>query len=86
MGHSWGRITYRVAIEDPTTWTRPWTLEVPLERQPDKANQICESNCHEGQAKDGSRRADGRDLTLPDGTTLFVGSSGTGAPDEARQP
>ena len=32
------------------------------------------------QAKDGSRRAKGRDITLPDGTTLFVGSSGTGAP------
>ncbi len=32
------------------------------------------------QAKDGSRRANGRDITLPDGRTLFVGSSGTGAP------
>jgi hypothetical protein len=38
------------------------------------------------QAKDGSRRANGRDLTLPDGTTLFLGSSGTGAPDEGRRP
>ena len=36
------------------------------------------------RAKDGSRRANGRDLTLPDGTTLFLGSSGTGAPDERR--
>lgn len=34
------------------------------------------------QAKDGSRRANGRDLTLPDGRTLFMGSSGTGAPYE----
>jgi hypothetical protein len=34
------------------------------------------------QAKDGSRRANGRDLTLPDGKTLFLGSSGTGAPTE----
>jgi len=34
------------------------------------------------QSKDGSRRANGRDLTLPDGRTLFLGSSGTGAPDE----
>ena len=32
------------------------------------------------QAKDGSRRANGRDITLPDGRKLFVGSSGTGAP------
>ena len=34
------------------------------------------------QAKDGSNRGNGRDLTLPDGTTLFLGSSGTGAPRE----
>lgn len=34
------------------------------------------------QAKDGSLRANGRDLTFPDGRTLFLGSSGTGAPYE----
>ena len=34
------------------------------------------------QAKDGSRRANGRDLTLPNGQTLFLGSSGTGAPEK----
>jgi len=34
------------------------------------------------RAKDGSRRANGRDLTLPDGRKLFLGSSGTGAPYE----
>ena len=34
------------------------------------------------RAKDGSRRANGRNLTLPDGKTLFLGSSGTGAPEE----
>lgn len=33
-------------------------------------------------AKDGSRRANGRDLTLPNGQMLFLGSSGTGAPVE----
>ena len=32
------------------------------------------------QAKDGSLRANGRDITLPDGRKLFLGSSGTGAP------
>ena len=38
------------------------------------------------RSKDGSRRANGRDLTLPDGRTLFLGSSGTGEgrPDEKR--
>ena len=34
------------------------------------------------RAKDGSRRANGRDLTLPNGQTLFLGSSGTGAPSD----
>jgi hypothetical protein len=37
------------------------------------------------QAKDGSYRANGRDLTLPNGQTLFVGSSGTGAPDDPKK-
>jgi hypothetical protein len=36
------------------------------------------------QSKDGSRRANGRDLTLPNGQTLFLGSSGTGAPSEQK--
>ena len=32
------------------------------------------------QAKDGTNKANGRDLTFPDGQKLFMGSSGTGAP------
>jgi hypothetical protein len=38
------------------------------------------------QAKDGALRANGRDITFPDGKKLFVGSSGTGAPDERPGP
>ena len=38
------------------------------------------------QAKDGSQKANGRDLTLPDGRKLFLGSSGTGAPRDGRDP
>ena len=34
------------------------------------------------QAKDGSTRANGRDITLADGRKLSVASSGTGAPEE----
>ena len=32
------------------------------------------------QAKDSSNRANGRDITYPDGRKLFLGSTGTGAP------
>src|SRR5262245_3480128 len=34
------------------------------------------------QAKDGTLKGNGRDLTLPDGRKLFLGSSGTGAPGD----
>ena len=38
------------------------------------------------QALDGGQRANGRDVTFPDGTKLFAGSSGTGAPIDGRDP
>jgi hypothetical protein len=39
-------IHYQVTIDDPKTYTRPWTLAVPLER--DDTYQIFEYACHEG--------------------------------------
>ena len=36
------------------------------------------------QAKDGSHRANGRDVKLADGSKLFLGGSGTGAPYEIK--
>lgn len=38
------------------------------------------------QSKDRSNRANGRDITFPDGRKLFMGSSGTGAPKDGRDP
>ena len=38
------------------------------------------------RAKNGANRANGRDLVLPDGKRLFLGSSGTGAPSDGRDP
>ncbi len=35
------------------------------------------------QAKDGSNKANGRDVTFPDGRKVFLGSTGTGAPGDA---
>jgi hypothetical protein len=37
------------------------------------------------QSKDGSLRANGKDITLPDGRKLFLGSSGTGAPYDQKK-
>ena len=41
-------LMYRVVIEDATVFTKPWTIEIPLIKQDDRANQIYESACHEG--------------------------------------
>jgi hypothetical protein len=38
------------------------------------------------QSKDGTHRANGRDLTLPNGQKLFLGSSGGDAPYEVQRP
>jgi uncharacterized protein DUF6152 len=38
------------------------------------------------QSKDHSPRANGRDVTYPDGRKLFLGSSGTGAPNDGKDP
>ena len=36
------------------------------------------------QSKDGRPRANGRNLTLPDGRALFFGSQGTGSPSDVK--
>ena len=38
------------------------------------------------QSKDRSARANGRDVTFEDGSKVFIGSSGTGAPRDGRDP
>lgn len=38
------------------------------------------------QSKDRSNRANGRNITLADGKKLFLGSSGTGAPQDGADP
>lgn len=42
-------IEYVVTIDDPTTWTKPWTVKQELQKQDDGANRIYyEPRCHEG--------------------------------------
>lgn len=38
-------LTYRATVEDPTVFTRPWTIEVPMDRAD---GAIYEVGCHEG--------------------------------------
>ena len=38
------------------------------------------------RAKNGSNRANGRDVQFPDGKKLFMGSSGIGAPSDGKDP
>ena len=38
-------LEYRLTFDDPATWTRPWTMMIPLRRSGEK---IYEYACHEG--------------------------------------
>jgi hypothetical protein len=37
------RIAWRATIEDPTTWTRPWSIAMPLT----SGNRMLPFDCHE---------------------------------------
>jgi hypothetical protein len=42
-------LEYTVTIDDPTTWTKPWTAKQEMNRQDEQANRIYyEPRCHEG--------------------------------------
>ena len=38
-------LNYEVTFNDPTTWTSPWTVHIPLRRSQDA---VFEYACHEG--------------------------------------
>jgi hypothetical protein len=42
-------LEYVVTMEDPTTWTKPWTVKQEMKRQNEQANRVYyEPRCHEG--------------------------------------
>ncbi len=41
-------LSVEITIEDPRTWTRPWTILQELTKNSDEANQVYEGGCHEG--------------------------------------
>ena len=85
-------IEYSVIIDDPTTWTRPWTVKQELMRQDEQANRIYyEPRCHEGNfglptmlrgARAEERafaRGEGADPAAKDTATDFGNEGGTDA-------
>src|ERR1700693_5038255 len=87
--HSW----IYVDVKQPDGTTENWAIEagspnILLRRGITKDTlKVGEKIVVDGyQSKDGSHRANGRDLTLPNGDHLFLGSSGDGAPYEVQRP
>jgi len=82
--HSWIHIDVRDESGNVERWMVEGGAPNALLRRGWNKNSLPEGTeiLVEGfQAKDGAKRANGRDITFPDGSKLFVGSSGIGAPD-----
>ena len=80
-----------IDVERPAGTVEPWVIEagppgVLLRRGFTRASLLpgTEIVVNVYRAKHGTRVASGRDVTLPDGRTLFLGPPGTGAPGELR--
>ena len=87
-------LEYAVTIEDPTVWTKPWTVKQELIRQVDSANRIYyEPRCFEGnfgfpamllgERMEDVAFAEGRgpDPATKDRATDFEGVEDPGGPD-----
>ena len=90
-------LTYEVTIDDPTTWTRPWTVRQELTLQDGQANRIYyEPRCHEGNyglpgLLSGARNedqafAEGRGPDPATRCTAIGGNCGGVDEDENRDP
>jgi hypothetical protein len=67
-------IQYEVTVNDPKTWTKPWTAAFPLKRDPNY--RMFEYACHEGTTRCRTS-CRGRDLTRnSDGGSGEPGRSG----------
>ena len=87
--HAWIHIDVKAASGDVEKWMIEGGTPNTLLRRGFTKNSLqygTEIVVDGYQAKDGSRKANGRDLTFPDGRKLFMGSSGTGAPKDGRDP
>ena len=87
--HTW----IHIDVKEPNGTTTRWMIEggtpnTLLRRGLTKASlpEGTEILVDGYRAKNGTNRANGRDLTFADGRRLFVGSSGIGAPRDGRDP
>jgi hypothetical protein len=85
--HAWLHMEVRGTDGKPVSWAVEGGAPNALLRRGWNRNSVpigTEIVVEGYQAKDGSNRANGRDVTLANGTKLFLGSSGTGAPLDGR--
>jgi len=83
--HSWIHIDVKTSDGKVETWAVEGGAPNALIRRGWTKNSVpvgVEIIVEGFQAKDSSLRANGRDITFPDGKKLFIGSEGTGAPEE----
>ena len=83
--HSWLYLEVKTEAGDIQEWAVEGAAPNALLRRGWNRNSLPAGtvvNVQGFQAKDRSFRAAGRNVTLPDGKSLFVGSVGIGAPDE----
>jgi hypothetical protein len=83
--HSWLHIDVKNADGTTTPWMIEGATPNTLLRRGftrDAVKAGTEITIIGYRAKNGANRANGRDLILPDGSRLFMQSSGTGAPGE----
>jgi hypothetical protein len=85
--HSW----IHVAVKKPDGTIEKWAIEAgtpnTLLRRGLKKTDLppgSQIKVSGYQAKDGSARANGSNVSLPDGRSLFLGSTGTGAPPPSK--
>ena len=81
--HSWLHIEVTTASGEKEEWAVEGGAPNALIRHGWNRNSVppgIKVHVEGYQAKDRSFRASGREITLPDGSSLFMGSSGPGAP------
>lgn len=86
--HSWIYVEVTTDSGDVQEWAIEGAAPNALLRRGWNRNSLpagTEISVRGFQARDRTRRAAGRDVTLPDGSKLFVGSTGVGAPDSERE-